>query len=272
VGAYAIGTRARLVSTAVSTNFIEGVLTNISGTSVTMTIDRINGGGLSYSSWRLVVAGEVGPAGPTGAQGTSINFKGSVATPANLPSTGNAVNDAYIVNSDGNLYVWNGSVWSSVGKIVGPTGPEGPSGPAGPIGPTGPQSTVEGPQGITGPTGPGVTGPTGATGPVFSELVGAQYASSIVLSETDANSIVKINSSLATTVEVPLDGAEDYTFPEGTQIVVTQLGVGQVSIIGASGVLVLSEGSRTVTKARYAVASLIKLGANSWLLSGNLLV
>jgi hypothetical protein len=272
VGAYAVGTRARLVSTAVSTNFIEGVLTNISGTSVTMTIDRINGSGLSYSSWRLVVAGEVGPAGPTGAQGTSINFKGSVATPANLPSTGNAVNDAYIVNSDGNLYVWNGSVWSSVGKIVGPTGPEGPSGPAGPTGPTGPQSTVEGPQGVTGPTGPGVTGPTGATGPVFSELVGAQYSSSIVLSETDANSIVKINSSLATTVEVPLDGAEDYTFPEGTQIVITQLGVGQVSITGVSGVQVLSEGSRTVTKARYAVASLIKLGANSWLLSGNLLV
>jgi hypothetical protein len=271
VGAYAIGTRARLVSTAVSTNFIEGVLTNISGTSVTMTIDRISGSG-SFASWRLVVAGETGATGATGPQGTSINFKGSVATSANLPSTGNAVNDAYIVNSDGNLYVWNGSVWSSVGKIVGPTGPEGPSGPAGPIGPTGPQSTVEGPQGPTGPTGPGVTGPTGATGPVFSELVGAQYASSIVLSETDANSIVKVNSSLATTVEVPLDGAEDYTFPEGTQIVITQLGVGQVSIIGASGVLVLSEGSRFVTKARYAVASLIKLGANSWLLSGNLLV
>jgi predicted ATP-grasp superfamily ATP-dependent carboligase len=92
------------------------------------------------------------------------------------------------------------------------------------------------------------------------------------LSETDANSIVKINSSLATTVQVPLDGAGGYTFPEGTQIVITQLGVGQVTINGASGVSVLSEGSRVVTKARYAVASLIKLGANSWLLSGNLLV
>jgi hypothetical protein len=272
VGAYAVGTRARLVSTAAPTNFMEGVLSVISGTSITMTVDRINGSGLSYASWRLVVAGEVGPTGATGAPGTSINLKGSVATPANLPSTGNEPNDAYIVESDGNLYVWNGSVWSNVGKIIGPTGPSGPTGPAGPSGPTGPQSTVPGPTGATGPTGPLATGPTGPTGPVFAELVGAQYLSSIVLSETDANSIVKVNSSLATTVQVPLDGAGDYTFPEGTQIVITQLGVGQVTINGAEGVLVLSEGSRVITKARYAVASLIKLGANSWLLSGNLLV
>jgi capsule polysaccharide modification protein KpsS len=70
---------------------------------------------------------------------------------------------------------------------------------------------------------------------------------------------------------VPLDGFNDYTFPVGTQIVLTQLGVGQVTVLGQSGVSVLSEGARFTTKARYSIASLIKLGANSWLLSGNLI-
>jgi hypothetical protein len=271
VGAFAIGTRARLVSIAVPTQFMEGVLTNVSGTSLTMTVDRTVGGGTTYASWRLVVAGEFGPTGATGAQGTSINFRGSVATPGDLGLTGNQVNDAFIVNSDGNLYVWNGSIWSSVGKIVGPTGPTGP-GVTGPTGPTGAQSTVEGPTGTTGPTGPSVTGPTGPTGPAFFELVGPQYLASVTLQASDAGKIVKVNSSLATNLTIPLDGDGGYTFPEGTQIVVTQLGVGQVSIVGVPGVLVLSEGFRNITKARYAIASLIKLGANSWLLSGNLSV
>ena len=269
VGAYAVGTRARLVSTAVTTNFIEGVLTTISGTSITMTIDRISGSG-TLASWRLVVAGEAGPTGATGAQGTSINFKGSVPTPGDLNElTGNLVNDAYIVDSDGDLYVWNGSIFSSVGQIVGPTGPTGP-GVTGPAGPTGPQSTVVGPTGPAGPTGPSVTGPAGPTGPAFFNLIGPQYSASVTLQESDAGKIVKINSLTATNLTIPLDNTGGYTFPDGTQIVVTQLGQGPVTIVGAAGVSVLTAGARNITAARYAIASLIKLGDNSWLLSGNL--
>ena len=90
--------------------------------------------------------------------------------------------------------------------------------------------------------------------------------------QIDKATIVKVNSSSATVVTVPLDGTDGYTFDIGTQIVLTQLGIGLVTITGAAGVNVLSEGSRYTTKARYAVASLIKLGNNSWLLSGNLSV
>lgn len=156
-------------------------------------------------------AGGQGPAGPTGpagsngsngAQGVSITMRGSVANPGLLPPSGNAVNDAFVVDSDGDLYVWSGSSWSSVGQIVGPTGPAGVTGPTGPAGaastvtgPTGPNgiagptgptgatgapSTVTGPTGpagVTGPTGPGgaaslVTGPTGATGPTGPSVTG----------------------------------------------------------------------------------------------------
>ena len=106
----------------------------------------------------------------------------------NLPSTGNEINDAYIVTADGNLYIWNGTAWFDVGKIVGATGATGPQGTTGytgskgetglqgDVGATGPQGNVGatgvtgyagsfGATGVTGPTGPqGSTGVTGYTG------------------------------------------------------------------------------------------------------------
>jgi hypothetical protein len=256
---------------------MEGVLTIIVGTSITMLVDKINGNGNTYASWALVLgAGEVGPTGATGAQGTSITVKGQVANVINLPSAGNTVNDAYIVSANGSLYVWNGSSWVNAGPIVGPTGPTGPA----VTGPTGPASTITGPTGATGAsfTGPtGATGATGAsitgpTGPANFALTGAQYLTSIILTSGDQATIVKMNSSSATTITIPLDGFNGYTFPTGTQIVFTQLGVGQVTVLAQAGVTILTEGARLTTKARYAVGSLIKLAGNSWLLSGNLTV
>ena len=129
--------------------------------------------------------GPIGPQGPQGPQGIGVTLKGGVPLIANLPSTGNSLNDAYIVDADGDLYVWNGSSWYSAGQIVGPQGPQGPQGLQGPKGDTGDASTVAGPTGptgpqglqgpkgdtgdastVAGPTGPtGLTGPTGPTGP-----------------------------------------------------------------------------------------------------------
>ena len=76
-------------------------------------------------------AGDTGPTGPQGPQGVSITFQGTVATVGNLPSSGNDVNDAYIVEADGNLYVWDGDSWNDVGQIIGPMGPTGATGPSG---------------------------------------------------------------------------------------------------------------------------------------------
>jgi collagen type VII alpha len=81
--------------------------------------------------------GPTGEAGPTGAQGVNINFVGSVADTGSLPASGNDVNDAYIVDADGNLWVWNGSSWSDAGQIVGPQGATGGAGATGVTGPTG---------------------------------------------------------------------------------------------------------------------------------------
>jgi hypothetical protein len=111
--------------------------------------------------------GDRGPTGATGPQGVAIRLRGSVELTSELPGTGNQINDAFIVQSDGDLYVWSGSQWTTVGQIVGPEGPLGPTGPDGPTGPTGSQGIqgIQGIQGQIGPLGPvGDVGPTGPTG------------------------------------------------------------------------------------------------------------
>lgn len=120
--------------------------------------------------------GPTGVTGPTGAVGTGIQYKGVVATTGSLPPSGNIQGDAYIVQSDDHIWIWDGSAWTDGGPVTtGITGATGATGPTGSTGPTGDASTVPGPTGpagsigATGPTGaastvPGPTGPTGDIG------------------------------------------------------------------------------------------------------------
>jgi hypothetical protein len=104
----------------------------------------ITGSGSSYVIDFGLAVGATGPAG------TGLQLLGSVANPAALPATGNTRGDMYITQDSGHAHVWNGTQWTDVGKIQGPTGPAGSPGAPGAVG-------------VAGPTGP--TGPTGA-GPV----------------------------------------------------------------------------------------------------------
>jgi hypothetical protein len=83
--------------------------------------------------------GPPGPQGPQGPPGFGINIIGSVATVADLAALPGPFRqgDAYVVEEDGNLYVWNATdgAWVNAGQIVGPQGPVGPPGPQGPTGP-----------------------------------------------------------------------------------------------------------------------------------------
>ena len=134
------------------------------GTSLWSALPFIVKGDTGAASTVPGPQGPVGPQGPQGAQGVAVDLQGSVALIASLPTTGNSVNDAYIVDEDGDLYVWNGTSWYSAGQIVGPQGPQGPQGIQGPTGATGAASTVPGP---TGPQGPqGIKGDTGAASTV----------------------------------------------------------------------------------------------------------
>lgn len=92
--------------------------------------------------------------------------------------------------------------------------------------------------------------------------------SSYTLVLSDAGKNIEFNSASATTLTVPTNAA--VAFPVGTALLVTQVGAGQVTIAGASGVTIQSSYSRTKLSAQYAQASLIKRATNTWLLAGNL--
>lgn len=134
------------------------------------------------------LTGAQGPQGPKGDKGNDaaiVKLKGTKATTADLPAFGNAVADAWVVQTDNHVWVWTSDgAWEDIGPVqgpkgddgdVGPQGPQGQKGDQGPTGPTGPQGPQgnDGAQGIQGPIGPkgdkgdtGLTGPVGPQGPV----------------------------------------------------------------------------------------------------------
>jgi hypothetical protein len=117
------------------------VTTGDAGTSVSVANSGTSGAAvLDFTIPRGAVGqtGAVGPQGiqgiqgPRGLDGASVVLKGAVNLFTNLPTTGNTQGDLYVVQNDGNGYVWDGSDWVNVGQIRGPKGDTGAQGPAGP--------------------------------------------------------------------------------------------------------------------------------------------
>lgn len=108
--------------------------------------------------------GEKGPAGPQGkpgVDGKGVSVAGQVATYAELPKdlTTADAGKGWLVEADGDLYVWSGTKFPANGSGADFRGPAGPTGPTGPQG-------VAGPPGAVGARGPaGVQGPRGSDGP-----------------------------------------------------------------------------------------------------------
>ena len=88
--------------------------------------------------------GAQGPVGPAGAQGaagadgTSIKILGTKPTVGDLPATGDAVGDLWIIDQTGggatagDGYVWtDGGAWLNIGPLRGPEGIQGAQGPQG---------------------------------------------------------------------------------------------------------------------------------------------
>jgi len=84
---------------------------------------------------------------------------------------------------------------------------------------------------------------------------------------TDAQKLVTLTKSTGFTVTVPLNSS--VAFEIGDQINLVQLGTGQVTVAGASGVDIRSEGSKLKLKGQYATATLVKIATNEWVLLGN---
>jgi len=69
--------------------------------------------------------GIVGPQGAVGPPGPPLNMKGTVATAANLPPTGNVTGDLYMAVDTGHAWVWGGTSWIDAGPFQGPQGIQG---------------------------------------------------------------------------------------------------------------------------------------------------
>lgn len=85
---------------------------------------------------------------------------------------------------------------------------------------------------------------------------------------TDANAIIEINSSSATTLTVPPNSS--VAFPTVTRIDIVQIGTGQITVSPGAGVTIKSVSGATKLFAQYSGASLYKRGTDDWVLIGDL--
>jgi hypothetical protein len=110
---------------------------------------------------------------------------------------------AWIIESDGSLYVWNTATnaWEDVGDLQGPQGVQGEQGIQGEQGPQGIQG-IQGVQGIQGETGP--KGDTGPQGPAGTPGLYAQTANSTIVTNTTVETSL-INGGVGT-LSVPANG------------------------------------------------------------------
>ena len=84
----------------------------------------------------------------------------------------------------------------------------------------------------------------------------------------DAGKYVTLSNAASITLTIPTNAT--VAFDVGTVVNVVQLGAGQVTIAGAGGVTVNSQGSKLKLAGQYAVASLLKTATNTWVALGNL--
>ncbi len=98
-------------------------------------------------------------------------------------------------------------------------------------------------------------------------IINAQSGTSYTLALSDDSKIITMSNSAANTITVPLNTS--VAFYPGTLIDIIQLGTGQTTIAGASGVTINTSQSLDIG-GRYGLASLIKIAENNWIAYGDL--
>lgn len=89
------------------------------------------------------------------------------------------------------------------------------------------------------------------------------------LALTDNGRLVRTSSSSSVSITIPLEAS--VAFPTGAVVNIQQIGTGQVTIQGASGVTVTSAGVTSTApkiRARYVAVAAVKVGSNSWTVIG----
>lgn len=96
--------------------------------------------------------------------------------------------------------------------------------------------------------------------------INAQTGTTYTLVLTDRDKLVTLSNASPITLTVPLNSSVAYA--TGTVINIQQIGAGQVTVAGASGVTV--NGTGTKTRAQWSAASLVKTATDTWTLIGDI--
>lgn len=94
----------------------------------------------------------------------------------------------------------------------------------------------------------------------------AQTGTSYTLVLTDVAKVISLTNAAAITLTVPTNAS--VAFPIGTQILLYQGGAGQVTVSGA-GVTLRSQGNKLKVFGQYAIAGLLKVNTDEWVMFGN---
>jgi hypothetical protein len=97
-----------------------------------------------------------------------------------------------------------------------------------------------------------------------------RQAASYTLVLGDANKLVEMNVGSANNLTVPLDSTVAYSV--GTQILISQYGAGQTTVVATGGVTIRSNGGKLKLSGQYSGATLIKIATNEWYLFGDIAV
>lgn len=96
----------------------------------------------------------------------------------------------------------------------------------------------------------------------------SRKTASYTLVLADAYTHIEMNVATANNLTVPLNST--VAFEIGTQILISQYGAGQTTIVATGGVTIRSSGGKLKLGARYAGGTLEKVGADEWYLFGEL--
>jgi len=97
-------------------------------------------------------------------------------------------------------------------------------------------------------------------------VTNAQSGTSYTTVLSDAGKLVELNNASAITLTVPPSSSVAYS--TGSQIQLLQTGVGQVTVVGGSGVTVNATPGLKL-RAQWSSAALIYRGSNTWVLVGD---
>lgn len=100
------------------------------------------------------------------------------------------------------------------------------------------------------------------------QVINAQTGTTYTLDAGDSGALVTVSNAAAAVVTVPAESTTNYAV--GTRIDLARLGAGTVTVAGDVGVTVRSADSKLGLRVQYSSASLVKTGADTWLLVGDL--